>query len=267
MTLILPQISSGLARNPYTLESPNFVQNKTLTYKTNTDIAFNPDGTKMFITTISSSDPDIIEEWGLTTAFDISTASVTTTVEPEANGKPQGVAFIDDGLRLVYLDNHNDELKNRILSPAFTLANSSASSRDETIPNNARGLFIRDNETDVYFCDTPNDQVEQWSISTPGDIRTASFVRAFATGLSVPRGVCFDPTGTIMMVSDNATDSIYQYNLSTGFDISTASANGNVLNTDADGGGETGPMGLAFDNEGSNLYVTGFKNYLTQFSL
>ena len=190
MTLILPQISSGLARNPYTLESPNFVQNKTLTYKTNTDIAFNPDGTKMFITTISSSDPDIIEEWGLTTAFDISTASVTTTVEPEANG------------------------------------NSSASSRDETIPNNARGLFIRDNETDVYFCDTPNDQVEQWSISTPGDIRTASFVRAFATGLSVPRGVCFDPTGTIMMVSDNATDSIYQYNLSTGFDISTASASG-----------------------------------------
>lgn len=267
MTLILPQISSGLARNPYTLKSPNFVQNKTLTYKTPNDIAFNPDGTKMFIATTSNSNPDIIEEWGLTTAFDISTASVTTTFEPGANAKPQGVAFTSDGLRMIFLDNHNDDLRDRILSPAFTLANSSASGREEAIPNNARGLFIRDNDTDLYFCDTPNDQVEQWSMSTPGDIRTASFVRAFATGLSVPRGVCFDPTGTIMMVSDNATDSIYQYNLSTGFNISTASSSGLALDTDADGGGETGPMGLAFDNEGSNLYVTGFQNFLTQFSL
>lgn len=268
MTLILPQISGGLGRSPFTLKTPTFVQNKSLTYKTANDIAFNPDGTKMFIgTNGSSGNADIIEEWGLTTAWDISTATVTTTHTVVANGFPMGIAFSSDGLRLHYIDGHNKQLKDRVLSPAYTLANSATSTREETTPNGARGLFQRDNDIDIYFVDTPNDEVEQWSMSTAGDISTASFVRAYDPGLAVPRGLCFDPTGTIMLVSDNATDSIYQYNLSTAWDISSASSSGFVLDTDADGGGETGPIGVAFGNDGNNLYVTGFKKQLTQFSL
>lgn len=264
MTLILPQLAGGTSY-PYTLTNPKFVQNKALTYKTANGLDFKPDGTKFYIATNGGTNPDIVEEWTCSTAWDISTATVSHTYT--ASGWIAGVAMMNDGADIAWIDGHNKQLEKLGLSTDYDLSTHDGGTIGDITPTGARGLFIRDNAEDFYFVDTPNDEVEQWSMSTAGDINTASFVRALATGLAVPRGVCFDPTGTIMMVTDNTTDSVYQYNLSTAWDISTAVSSGLSFNTDTDGGGEKGPLGVVFGNGGKNLYITGFTNQLTQISL
>jgi DNA-binding beta-propeller fold protein YncE len=72
---------------------------------------------------------------------------------------------------------------------------------------------------------------------------------------TIPRDVAFSNDGTKMYVIGDTGNSVYQYSLSTAYDVSTASYDSvsfNVANQ-----GETGPSGIAFNSDGTKMYVVG----------
>ena len=91
-------------------------------------ITFNTDGTKMYV---CGKVGDDVNEYALSSAFDVSTASYTTKfgVGGELVGnanKPMGVQFNADGTKMFVLDEVNDRVNEYTLSTGFDLASTVA---------------------------------------------------------------------------------------------------------------------------------------------
>ena len=69
-----------------------------------------------------------------------------------------------------------------------------------------------------------------------------------------PYGMAFNNDGTKMYILGRSTDSVYQYSLSTAFDVSTASYDSVSFSVASQ---DTSPFGLAFNNDGSKMYMVG----------
>lgn len=114
----------------------------------------------------------------------------------------------------------------------------------------------------------PGGDITQYSLSTPWDISTASSTgNSLDTNAqeSVPYGIKFSPDGTKLLVAGDLTDSIYEYTLSTAWDISTATYSGNSLSIS---GQETSVNDLAFNSDGSKLFILGSSSdSVLQYSL
>ena len=71
---------------------------------------------------------------------------------------------------------------------------------------------------------------------------------------TAPTGLAFNTDGTKMFVVGTIGDGVYEYTLSTGFDVSTAS----FVDGFSVAGQETTPLGLAFNTDGTKMFVVGF---------
>ena len=89
-------------------------------------IAFNSDGTKMFI---AGSQNDSIYEYHLTTGFDVSTASHDSTfsVATQEEANPHGVAFNTDGTKMFVIGVDGDDVNEYTLSTGFDVSTASYS--------------------------------------------------------------------------------------------------------------------------------------------
>jgi len=185
-------------------------------------IAFNNDGTKMFVTGFAGRD---VNEYNLSTAFDVSTA-VFNNINGDGTGfsiaaqetSPEGIAFNNDGTKMFVLGTSGDDVNEYNLSTAFDVSTA--------VFNNINGDG------------------------------TGFSIAAQDTG---PRAFAFNNDGTKMFVVGNTGDDVNEYNLSTAFDVSTAVFNN--INGDGTGfsiaAQETTPEGFAFNNDGTKMFVVG----------
>ena len=123
----------------------------------------------------------------------------------------------------------------------------------------ARGLTFNNNGTRMYVTGWRGDDVNEYRLTTPFDVSTATFVQTNGFTInSDPRDVKFNPDGTRMFVLGRGTiDRVFQLTLTTPFDISTAVAgNDNIVtfNTNAQ---ETSSNGLAFNLDGTRMFIVG----------
>jgi len=89
-------------------------------------------------------------------------------------------------------------------------------------------------------------------------VTNASFFQSFDVspqGTDV-RSIAFDSDGSRLFVADNFTDNFFQYRLSANFDMSTASIDATVGIPNA----VSRPAGIAFNTDGTQMYVTGSGN-------
>lgn len=219
------------------------------------DIFFKPDGTKMYVVGDNGND---INEYNLSTAWDISTASFVQvfSVAGQDTG-PAGVFFKPDGLKMYVVGFTNDSVYEYSLSTAWDISTASfvqvfSVSTQDTAPV---GLFFKPDGTKMYVTGQTGVDVNEYTLSTAWDISTSSFVQNFsivAQG-SIPRGLFFKPDGTKMFISSPEID---EYALSTPWDISTASyvQNFSVAGQDAS------PLNLFFKDDGTKMYVVGAGN-------
>lgn len=122
----------------------------------------------------------------------------------------------------------------------------------EAIPE---GLFFKPDGTRMYIVGSAGDEVNEFSLSTPWDITTASYVRVFSVASqdTSPEGLFFKPDGTAMYIAGNINDSIYQYALSSAWDISSAS----YVRSFSIASQETAPADVFFKPDGTKMYVLG----------
>ena len=216
---------------------------------------FKPDGTKMYVV---GSTGDDVNEYNLSTAWDISTTSYNQnfSVSSQETG-PSGVFFKPDGTKMYVIGFNNDNVNEYDLSTAWDISTASylqafSVSSEESV---SESLFFKPDGTKFYIIGRGGQDVNEYTLSTAWDISTASYSQNFsvASQENLPRGLFFKYDGTKMYVIGNTGDDVNEYNLSTAWDISTASYSQNFSVSSE----ETVPQALFFRADGLKMYVMG----------
>jgi uncharacterized protein YhjY with autotransporter beta-barrel domain len=218
-------------------------------------IAFNNDGTKMFVL---GTDGDDVNEYTLSTGFDVSTALFVDSFSvalQEPN--PQGIAFNNDGTKMFVVGFSGQNVSEYTLSTGFDVStalfvDSFSVAAQDTAPT---GLAFNNDGTKMFVLGLIGDDVNEYTLSTGFDVSTALFVDSFSVVLqdTSPGDIAFNNDGTKMFMVGIRFNQVSEYTLSTGFDVSTALFVDNFSGTAQD----TAPTGLAFNNDGTKMFVVG----------
>jgi len=180
------------------------------------EIAFNSDGTKMYII---GTDSDSVYQYSLSTGFDLSTASYDSVSFSIASQETNtyGITFNTDGTKMYVVGISSDSVHQYSLSTGFDLSTASydsvsfSVSSQDTLP--ASVTFNTDG-TKMYMVGLSNDTVFQYSLSTGFDVSTASYDSvsfSVASQNTLPVGLTFSHDGTKMYIVGNSGDTLYQY--------------------------------------------------------
>ena len=261
---------------------PTFKQSFSLNGIVNSpaDVDLSPDGTKIFFTAFHE---DVLYQFNLTTAFDISTLDTSSEVQLDLNAGSddigtfsQGHAFNSDGTK-IFAVSSNGPLNAHTLTTPYDLSNFSQVADDGINFLNGLGagdgaikpwdIEFNNDGTKMYLLDGTPGSVIEYDLSTAFDTSSATYVNELDVTPQTERveeDLEFDDDGTRMYIIESGTTAaatkIYVYKLSTPFRTSTATYVGNIANFfDASGANAT-PLGLGFSNDGMKLYQTSYTN-------
>jgi DNA-binding beta-propeller fold protein YncE len=191
-------------------------------------IAFSKSGEKMFIV---GSNGDDVNEYTLTTAWDVSSASFVDAFSVATQeSKPTGIAFSKSGTKMFVVGSAAAAVHEYTLSTAWDV--STASYVDYFFYDGqatvAEGLAFSKSGTKMFIVgldDFPANEVQEYTLSTAWDVSTASYVDDFSIvgQESSPTDIWFDSSGKTMFIVGSNGDDVNVYKLTTAWDVSTAS--------------------------------------------
>lgn len=219
-------------------------------------ISFKDDGTKLYVLEVSN---DTILEYALSTAWDVSTASFTSSLDVSAQETTPTSLFVGDSGSKIYIcgqvqrniSQYNLSTAWDVTSATFNQSVSIAS--QESIP---RGIFFKSDGTKCFLLGDSGNDINEYTLSTAWDVSTLSFVDSFSVSsqTTTPSSLSFGDSGSTFYVVDGSV--IYQYNMSTAWDVSTAS----YIGSRDISAQETELRGIFFRGNGDNFYVSGWDN-------
>lgn len=182
-----------------------------------TGIFFKPDGTIMYVCGTSA---DWVYEYDLSTAWDVSTASVSSPVRrfrlSTQQADPQSIFFKPDGTKMYTVGYAGDEVDEYDLSTAWNVTTSvySQSLDVRTQEITPSGVFFKPDGAKMYIVGSGGDEVNEYNLSTAWDISTAVPFKKFNVfdQETVSEGLFFKPDGTKMYII-GASDNIHEYDL------------------------------------------------------
>ena len=192
-------------------------------------INFKPDGTIMYVTNRENDDTsevDSVIEYSLSTPFDISTATLTSSTTLTNIDKPHAIHFKPDGKVMYVVDNGSLTIEQYNLTTAW---DSSTLVHDDNFAisdeNQLRALAFKYDGTKMYVTGNETEVIQQFTLSTPWDVASATKDSTESSALTDkednPRSIQFNSDGTIFYIGGNGSDSIHKYTLSTPWDVST----------------------------------------------
>ncbi len=224
-------------------------------------IAFNTDGSKMFVTTATS---DRIEQFTLSVPFDLSsTLTRGTPLLDSDRGKvinPYSLQFNTDGTKMFFAQFGGDLFEFSLSTP-FDISPSSAAANgdavNKTLSNgNTTGFVFNADGTKLFVVDnnynnSEPSQVDQYILTTGFDISTISHETSLdiTDNTPKPRSIALSPDGTTMFILDG-TNQIDEYVLTTGNDVTTAKYVDTFTFSNT-----TQPWAITFNNIGTKLYI------------
>ena len=172
------------------------------------------------------------------------------------NGGVVGIYFSSDGTKFYSVSNVNDTVIQFTLSTAWDIRTASyyatlSVAAQETVPE---AITFKPDGTELYIAGATGDDVNQYTLSTPWDISTATFTAVSTQKIATDvYGIEFNDTGTVLNTTRNA-DLITPHALTTAWDITTLQAAGTSANIVT---GETTPRNMRFKDDGTAMYVIG----------
>ena len=118
------------------------------------------------------------------------------------------------------------------------------------------GVFFKPDGTAMYIVGPSNDRVNQYSLSTPWLVTSATFVNfiSIVAQDTSSSDVFFKPDGLTMYVLGDTNNTVFQYTLSSAWDITTATyATKSFVFTTQD----ATPAGIWFKPDGLTMYMLG----------
>jgi 6-phosphogluconolactonase (cycloisomerase 2 family) len=212
------------------------------------DIFFKPDGTRMYML---GSVGDDLNEYNLSTAWDITTATYNNKSTALADLTPLGVFFKPDGTKFFIVGATGDSIYEYTMTTAwnigagYSLTASYNVSAEDTSPT---AVAFNSDGTKMFVTGQIGDDINEYSLSSGWDLSsTITYVRSVSVYLDVlnPWALVFSPDGFNLFVSN--TTSIVRYTLSTAFDITTLTKVSTIPTFTK--------TGMRFDEIGSALYT------------
>jgi len=205
---------------PWDVSTASYLQNFSVSAQESSpsDLFFKPDGTKLYMVGTSG---DAIYEYDLGTPWDVSTAVYLQNFSVSSqNTVPAGISFKPDGTKIYMVGSSpSQSVYEYNLSSAWDISTSSYAqafsvSSQESFP---RGVAFKPDGTKMYVNGQTGDDVNEYSLSTPWDISTATFTVATfsfsAQGATSNQGVYFKPDGLSFFIIDSTLDSVLQYDI------------------------------------------------------
>lgn len=218
-------------------------------------VDFNTDGTKMFVV---GRDSDNVNEYTLSTGFDVSTASYSQNFSLSSQDtEPKDISFNADGTKMFIAGRSGNAIYEYTLSTGYDVSTSSFvdSFSISAQESEVEGLTFNTDGTKMFIVGGAGDEVNEYDLSTGFDVSTASFSQNFdlSSEETQPFGIAFNTDGTKMFICGNTGRDVGEYTLTTGFDVSTASFvdSFSVLSQ------ATGPTGIAFNANGTKMFICG----------
>jgi len=266
---------------------PTFVRSASTVMSVPIGLTLSPDGTKIHFAKFAAGRN--LYQYDLSIPFNISSIdsssevilNVNSGTDAMGNGKIEDLTFNGDGTK-VYAVGFSGQMTVHSLSTPYDLSNATVDADDginwttayaseggSDSNHRIHGMRFNNNGTKMFLVDSVGTQgVIEYNLSTPYLPGSASFGNFFATESSLEiQDIDFDDDGTRMYVIESrsgnlSSDKIYAYKLSTGFDTSTATFAGSIANFFDAAGGDGGPGGMHFSEDGMKFYqVTFVANY------
>lgn len=225
-------------------------------------IAFSIDGSKMYISGMYN---ERTFQYDLSTPWDVSTAVysgkyISTTGQDSAMRtimfKPDGTKFYAWGAYLYRLFQYN-------LTTPWDISTGVYEKQSPMMFDygfEIYGCRIADNGENIYLSVDSDDKIHQYSLPTPWDVTVTSDTLKsidISGQDNIPDNVFFKPDGLKMYLIGDQYKTVFQYALSTPWDISTAVYEGKFKSVSSE---ETSPKDVAFNTEGSSMYIIGPDN-------
>jgi hypothetical protein len=227
--------------------------------KNATGMFFDDDGDRLFIVGTSGKD---INLYTLSNAYDLSTASFTsnTSIITE-DTSPQDVFFSATGNKLFITGNEGNDFTEYSLSSNFDVTTKTPISEAHslTIELTIEGISFNNDGSKMYTIGSSRDFIVESTLSSNFNITTATYKHSFSVNSqdTKPGSIRFNNTGSKIFITGDTNNSVFEYGLSSDFDLTTISYSGNSYSA---AGVDTSPKGLAFNNDGSKMYVAGNQN-------
>ena len=141
-------------------------------------INFKPDGTIMYVTNRENDDTskvDSVIQYSLSTPFDISTATLTSSTTLTNIDKPHAIHFKPDGKVMYVIDNGSLTVEQYNLTTAWDTS-SLVYDNNFTVSNEnqLRSLAFKYDGTKMYVTGNETEVIQQFTLSVPWDVTSAS---------------------------------------------------------------------------------------------
>jgi len=218
-----------------------------------TGLTFKSDGSIMYV---SGDTGNVIEEYALSSAWDVSTASHTSSYDVSSQTTDlEDVTFKTDGTKMYVLGGgSNDTVYQYSLSSAWDSSGASYESKSFALNSqdtSPTGLTFKSDGTKMYVTGNDGDTLEEYNLSSAWDVSTASASHSLdiSSEETSPEDVEISSDGKYMYVAGGQQDGIDVYELSTAYNLSTASY---VRTADVSGTGTT--LSSCFVNVSTNQF-------------
>jgi hypothetical protein len=259
------------------IAEPTFVQSKSIDTATYYGLTFNNDGTKMY-TLRSGGTTDAVIEHILTTAYDISTATVNNTKVVHVSGGndshvPTQVVFNNDGTKM-FIVNHagRKTVDYWSLTTAFDVSTATFDGEYSLIGKEQRANSIAFNNdgTRMFIAGVGNNsqvRVHEFSLDTAFDLSSGVTQLNTEDLISFHNhidGVTFNYDGTKMYTINGTEDLMSQFKLTTPYDVSTLSLEGTYDVSSLTNNSRE----VVFSNDGSKMFILDdLDNKIHEFNL
>jgi sugar lactone lactonase YvrE len=231
-------------------------------------LVFKPDGTEFYLAAAQGG----IHTFTMTTAWDISTASFSSTVT--STGLTNLVAFTlnSDGSKL-YFVTYSMIVYERSLSTSYDLSTISATDTNTksivSDISNVYNIFLTLDGSKLFASGSLPSAIVRYNMTTADNISTATFTLPNQNFLSVndyetvPTALHLGNDGTELYICGNTGDDVTQYTLSTAYDLTSASytrafsVSSQLIN----------PNNLWFKSNGTVMYVLDLEGHVYVYNL
>jgi len=220
---------------PFCISTATFVSELTVESNDNTPtgLAFNPTGTKMYVTGKGS---DVILQYNLserflpasgTLVYTLSTTTVSAHAGASVTNAPEDIHFNPTGTKMFIVGSEDDEIHQYSMHDPYSLQNATHNftlsvNSEETSP---AGIHLNPTGTKMFIVGNGHNEVNQYTLSEPFVLSSASHNFAFSISSQEnnARSIAFDHSGKKMFIIGFTGDDVNVYKLSEPFIVSSAS--------------------------------------------
>jgi sugar lactone lactonase YvrE len=240
-------------------------------------IAFNSDGTKMFVIGFEN---DKIHQYSLTNGFSLASGNVSydnlSFSVASQDSVPKSITFNSDGTKMFVAGNSGDDVSEYSLTNGFSLAsgnvsynNSFSVASQDTAPTD---VAFNSDGTKMFVIGAAQDKVHQYSLTNgfslaSGNVSYDNLSFSVASQDTTPLAIAFNSDGTKMFVAGATQDKVFQYSLTNGFSLASGNVSYDNLSFSV-ASQDTAPGSIAFNLDGTKMFVLGVaQDKVFQYSL